>query len=57
MKKSLKKLALNKKAISNINVFGLIAGAAVSNTCTIIETYWGICDLKKTKLTCTCANS
>ncbi|WP_420574329.1 hypothetical protein [Kordia sp.] len=53
MKKSIKRLKLNKKSISNINVSG---GAAVprTNLCTVVETYWGICNLRKTKLTCTC---
>lgn len=57
MKKSLKRLALNKNAISKINTSEIIAGANQSNTCTIIKTYWGICELQKTKLTCTCAAS
>jgi hypothetical protein len=56
MKKSLKRLALNKKAISNINTSGIIAGAAGSVTCTIRETYWGVCYIK-TKLTFTCPAS
>jgi len=56
MKKSIKRLSLNKKAISNIDAFGG-ADQATRNLCTVVETYWGICDLKKTKLTCTCANS
>ena len=54
MKKSLKRLKLNKKAISSINASGGAAGTTTSAPCTIVETYWGICDLKKTKLTCTC---
>ncbi|MEM6721835.1 MAG: hypothetical protein AAF611_21080 [Bacteroidota bacterium] len=56
MKKSMKNLTLNKKSISTINAFGG-ADNPVSHLCTVRETYWNICDLKKTRLTCPCANS